>query len=277
MKIKRQRPPIKTHGGKYYLSPWLIDLFPSGFEDMTYIEAFAGGASLLLNKPRSKYELMNDLDSDLITLWTVLQCRHEEFISIISDWSYTEESFGKALGMVVPRVFTTDPQEQMNKAVKEYVLRRMSRGGMKKSFAWSKRLRGGKPGDVNAWETMLAQLPRIHDRIKDVEIWNGNAVDIIPGPSTAMNAFVYLDPPYVKGTRYKGAIHVYDHEMSDKDHEKLLERCLESGAKIMISGYQCPLYTSKLKGWKFKFRTIANHSSQSDRKSVKLECVWMNY
>jgi DNA adenine methylase len=269
MKLKRQRPPLKTHGGKYYLSTWLIDNFPKGVEGMTYIEPFVGGASLLLNKPISVHEQANDLDLGLSCFWRTLQNNPDKFIEEVSSWSYSKESFQKAIEM--------KPELEFDRAVKEYVLRRMSRGGMKKAFAWSERLRGGKPGDQNAWDTMILQLPTIHERIKKVEFFNTDALIFIPGAITAMNAFVYLDPPYVKGTRHKGSVNVYDHEMTDKQHEKLLDTCLTSGAKIMISGYQCPLYTSKLKNWKFKFKPIANHSSQSERKGVKLECLWCNY
>lgn len=270
------RPPIKTHGGKRYLRHWLVENLPVGFEEMRYIEPFIGGGSLLLNKPRSRSETINDLDSDLISLWIVLQGHHRELIDLIRGWGYTEEGFRRARDMITPLVFSDDPKEQMDKAIKEYVLRRMSRGGMKKSFAWSDRLRGGKPGDVNAWETMFEVLPRIHSRLAGVDIRHGSALDIVREEIDPGVVF-YLDPPYVKSTRYKGAIQVYHHEMSDKDHENLLDACLCSGAKIMISGYQCPLYNGRLKSWNFKFRPVANHSSQCDRKTIKIESLWTNY
>jgi DNA adenine methylase len=267
MKRSKIRPVVKTHGGKKYLSPWLIDLFPQE-EYSLYVEAFAGGGSVLLNKQPTEREVLNDIDSDLIAIWMVLKERSSAFIEELRTWSYTEESFQKAKDMT--------PSNQMEKAVKEYVLRRMSRGGMKKAFAWSKRLRGGKPGDVNAWETMLDLLPTIHQRLQNVEIRNESWEKVFEDYSSS-EAFFYLDPPYVKSTRHKSATNVYDHEMTDKQHEKLLDACLNSSAKIMISGYQSPLYTSKLKKWQFNYKTIANHSSQTDRKAVKLECVWRNY
>lgn len=46
----------------------------------------------------------------------------------------------------------------------EYIVRNMSRGRLGKDFAWSERLRGGKPGDVNAYENNLA--------IIDVSFWS---------------------------------------------------------------------------------------------------------
>jgi DNA adenine methylase len=221
-----------------------------------------------LSKQPSRQEIINDIDLDLISVWHAIKDMPDDFIKTLNKWTYSEESFIRAKEI--------QPSDLIERAVKEYVLRRMSRGGMKKAFAWSKRLRGGKPGDVNAWETMLKVLPQIHDRINKVTILNHSwevPLSLYYQPSD----FLYLDPPYVKGTRSKGATHVYEHEMNDKDHEKLLDSCLLSDAKIMISGYQCPLYTSRLKRWNFHYKPIANHSSQSDRKAIKLECIWTNY
>ncbi len=260
------RPIIKCHGGKRYLAKWLISHFPKDFEEIDYCEVFGGGGSVLLNKLKSKYETLNDIDSNLTAIWHCVKHDHERFIESLREWSYTEESFNKAKDMV--------PGSCFDKAIKEYVLRRMSRGGMKKSFAWSKRLRNGKPGDVNAWETMLDHIPDIHQRIKEVTILPYSFEEILNNLNNA-NTFFYLDPPYMKSTRT--STNIYDHEMTDKQHEILLDLCLESKAKIMISGYQCPLYNKKLRDWNFHYRAIANHSSQASRKTVKLECLWHNY
>ncbi len=263
---KTLRPIIKCHGGKRYLSKWLIEAFPEEFQEMDYYELFGGGGSVLLNKPKSRSETLNDLDTDLIAIWEVVKYMPESFVSTLNDWSYTQESFQKALDM--------HPESDFERAIKEYVLRRMSRGGLKKSFAWSKRLRNGKPGDVNAWETMLVHLQEIHERISKVTIISHSFEEVFEkfdGPES----FFYLDPPYVKSTRT--SINVYDHEMTDKQHELLLDLCNKAKGYVLLSGYQCPLYSRRLKNWNFHYRAIVNHSSQSSRKPVKLEGLWSNY
>jgi len=47
--LRRIRPAFKCHGGKYYLSRWIISQFPERYSDLSYVEPFCGGASVLPN------------------------------------------------------------------------------------------------------------------------------------------------------------------------------------------------------------------------------------
>jgi hypothetical protein len=47
-------------------------------EHTHYVEPFAGSLAVLLAKPRSKMETVNDLDQDLMTFWRVLRDRPDE-------------------------------------------------------------------------------------------------------------------------------------------------------------------------------------------------------
>lgn len=49
-------------------------------EHTCYCEVFAGAAWLLFKKPESEVEIINDINSDLITLYRVIKHHLEEFI-----------------------------------------------------------------------------------------------------------------------------------------------------------------------------------------------------
>jgi DNA adenine methylase len=271
--MSRIRPPVKTHGGKYYLAPWVIENFPTGYENLTYVEVFVGGGSVLLHKEYSEQEIIADKDRKIIALWKSLRYDTEEMIIALREWPYTLESFEKAQDLL------KHDKKEMNDfdtAVAEFIVRRMSRGGLRKKFAWSERLRGGKPGDLNAWETSLDNLWTVAERAQQVEMWCLDFRDVLKNWDDR-NVLFYLDPPYLKSTRAKGSTEAYEFEMNDQDHTDMLNLCLASKAKIVISGYPSPLYMDKLTDWKLIYKNVANHSSQTKTKKVKKECLWMNY
>ena len=83
------------------------------------------------------------------------------------------------------------------------------------------------------------------------------------------NVFMYLDPPYLFGTR---TAKQYRHEMTDKEHEELLKIITQSKAKIMISGYASKMYDDYLKEWtRMEFRGSAEYNG------TRTEVVWMNF
>ena len=268
---KKLRPPLKTHGGKYYLSNWIIENFPEGYEDLTYCEPFCAGASVFLNKNESKEEVISDTDDGVISVFKSLRDAPKEFIARIKRTRYTERAFKMAQNRSEKEF-----EDYVDQGVNEYVLRRMSRGGLKKAFAWSTRKRGGQPGDLNAWETMFEQLPLIAERAKNAVILNRNFIDVFKVWDEEDTLF-YLDPPYLHSTRTEGSTELYEHEMSAEEHLDLLHLINNARGKIILSGYSSPLYNRNLKNWKVKRKNVANHSSQSKSKKRRVECLWMNY
>lgn len=265
---RKIRPPVKTHGGKYYLANWIISHFPNDHQELVYVEPYCGGANVFLNKERSIEECINDIDLSIIQIFRALRDEPGEFISRLKRVNYTERVFKRCQNKVGPF------EDYISHGLNEFILRRMSRGGLKKNFGWSKRTRGGKPGDLNAWETILEELPRISKRLKNVYILNKSAVEIIKAFNDE-ESFVYCDPPYLLSTRT--ATDVYDYEMDIDDHSKLAKVLIAYKGKAMISGYASKLYQRLYKDWRCKRKRIANHASQKKTKGYKMECIWMNY
>lgn len=268
-KIKKLRPPVKIHGGKYYLSNWVIEHFPKGYEKLEYIEPFCGGGSVFLNKkPSEKIEILNDIDLGMVQIWRALRDEPGHFIGRIKRTKYCERVFTREIRKSAPF------KDYMEHAVHDYVLRRMSRGGLKQAFAWSNRTRGGQPGDVNAWETMKEYLPLISERVNGCYIFNRSAIDVISAFNNS-DSFCYCDPPYLQETRESK--NAYEFEMSTDDHVALAEKLLQFKGFVAVSGYPSSLYNRLFKDWRCSRKRIANHASQTAAKKKKTECLWMNY
>jgi site-specific DNA-adenine methylase len=73
-------------GGKWRIAPWIIDTFPP---HRCYCEPFAGGASVLLQKPPAKFEVLNDLNQDVVRFFRVLRERPDELLRALDLTPYS--------------------------------------------------------------------------------------------------------------------------------------------------------------------------------------------
>jgi DNA adenine methylase len=151
----------------------------------------------------------------------------------------------------------------------------MSRGGVCKNFAWSERQRGNKPGDVNAWKTIIKELPAVSERLQGVYILSEKALDVIYA-FNAPNVLLYCDPPYLPETRTSTDSYG-EYEMTAEEHDTLAQMLLKFRGKVIISGYPSVLYKRLYKDWRCVKKNIANHASQAKVKEDRTEVLWMNY
>lgn len=83
------------------------------------------------------------------------------------------------------------------------------------------------------------------------------------------DTLIYADPPYVMDTRKGGEL--YDYEMSDEDHIRLLDILTEARCMVMISGYRSDLYDEALA----HFHRVDYQANT--RRGQVTECLWMNF
>jgi DNA adenine methylase len=268
--------PLKTHGGKHYLRRWTVDHFPSDYESLSYKEHYVGGGSVFFYKEPSLTEWINDVDLPTFCFYHTIQDCDDlgSLQSRLLSVEYTEEAFLDAVHRR-DAIAILDHPPINTLGYCEFIVRRMSRGGLGESFAWSDRERGGMPGDLNACRNAIASLPAIHQRLQGVKVTNLPALPLIE--SSVAGDLLYLDPPYLHETRAKGSTKAYRHEMTQEDHVALLDVCVASKAKIALAGYRSKLYDDALSSWNRHERTVVNHSSQAKTKQKKTECLWTNY
>lgn len=258
------RAPIKRHGGKAYLAKWIAGLLPP---HDNYIEPFCGSAAVLFAKEPSDFEIIGDLDESVVCVMREIRDDGDWFADALRREAYIERNFiewrNLAPGELIP----------LGKAMRQFIVSNMSRGGLGETFAWSDRLRGGRPGDENAWLTKLEMIAFWSDRLRHVRIVHFDAIEAIyeakPGPGT----LIYADPPYLHATRtVKSA---YTHEMTDVQHAELLDLLDAHAGPVALSGYANPMYDDRLKHWARHEKPMPNHSSQSKTKQRRTEVLWI--
>lgn len=123
------------------------------------------------------------------------------------------------------------------------------------------------------WASYPGAISAAGARFAGVLIENRPAIDVLQqhdGPDTLH----FVDPPYVHSTRVLRSQGGYRHELSDDDHDDLLEALVQLEGMVVLSGYETEAYTAALEGWQVH-RTSARISAGRGT-ALRTECVWLN-
>lgn len=251
-------------GGKYFLIPVLLGLMPA---HKTYVEVFGGSGSFLLNKPESKVEIYNDINSSVVNFFRVLRESPGKLTKLLNKTPFARDEFA-----VCKRNHEL-VNDDIEKARMFFTKTQQSFSGRGNDWGCSV-----TKSHAVTFVNKTLKLSEISSRLKKVNVENRDFKFIFKHYIKSADVFAYLDPPYVHSTRTTKNDYVY--EMTDRDHEELLELCNQSPAKILISGYDSPLYRKHLKGWNRKKIDVPCHSAYSPnikQKSRRTEVLWYNY
>jgi DNA adenine methylase len=224
----------------------IMPLIPPGHP---YVEPFAGAASLFWHMdPPRKVEALNDLHSEIINLFRVLQDREQyEALAHRLTWTpYSLDEFRLALE-------TEGNGSEVDRAWSFFVRQNQGFAGVAKTEGdWGKAISSswrGMSATSTRWRTRLGLLHKWHDRLSRVQLDNRDALTCIRYWDTPETVF-YIDPPYVADTRAAGSKAAYKHEYSDQDHRQLVDLLLACTGKVVLSGYDSELYQPLIAdGW----------------------------
>lgn len=192
--------PLAYIGGKSKLSETIIKMMPG---HQTYCEVFAGAAWVFFRKEPSRFEVLNDLDSDLVAFYRVLQNHLEEFLKqfkwLLSsrewfeDWKRQQAAGG-----------LTDIQ----RAARYYYLQRHSFGGRVRGRTF-----GSNPVRLPRINLIRLEeeLSDVHLRLSTVTIEHLSWQDFVKRYDRT-KTFFYLDPPYYKAPYYRHNLELDDYQ-----------------------------------------------------------------
>jgi len=253
------RPALKYYGGKWNLAPWIIDHFP---EHSHYIEPCFGAGSILLRKPVSDLETVNDINGRLVNFFSILRDNPIELIQKVNltPWAEDEYKLSQQLS-----------KDSIEDARRFFFMAWMSVNGapLPTGFRTSKK-RGGR-GTTPPQDTIRHVLDRIAPRLRHVQIRNIDAIEFIEKYNKDSGGLIYFDPPYPQFTRTSIGYGEFDD--FDNMHQAAAELLLESPGFVVVSGYKCSLYEELYEehGWT-RIDKIAH--AQSNKKRV--ESIWLS-
>ncbi|RPH95488.1 DNA adenine methylase [candidate division KSB1 bacterium] len=267
------RSPVVWLGGKSRLASRLDALLP---QHNTYVEVYGGGASLLFHKRPSAVEVYNDIDEGLVNFFRVLRSPKKSALlkKKLSITPYSRTEF---------RNFCLTQSRKLSdveRAYRWFCIMRMSFGSQF-GKSWGVSIHGSTQGIascVHRFHTSAALLEQACNRFSKVVVecqdWRKLCLKY-----DSKETVLFLDPPYMPITRRGGC---YDHEMTEGDHIDLLCFLSMCKSKVILCGYENPIYRIMLqKGWRkvsWPHRCCINNKQGSgNSRQHRTENVWLNY
>jgi len=242
------------------IAPWFgakRSLAPTIVEEIgphrAYWEPFCGSMAVLLGKPRSPMETVNDMHGLLINLVRVVQhstygpllyrqlrrvvMSHELF----ADSRRVLDAYDAGNGC---------PAESVDCSLAKayFVVTWMGMNGVAGTrpanlgFARRFTANGGSP--AKRFEGAVSSIPAWRRRLRNVTVLRGDGLELLAKIDDVPGTAIYCDPPYlVKGAKYL-------HDFAAADHARLasiLQRF--KLARVIVSYYAHPLLAELYPGW----------------------------
>lgn len=256
--------PVSYFGGKQFLAERLTAAFP---KHKHYVEPCGGSLAVLLAKPRSHMETVNDLDGVLQTFWRVLRDRPADLerVCVLTPHSRSERELA----------YNFPPElDELEVARRVYVALTQGRTGSITRTGWRHNVRPTSTPMPVVLQRYSQRLAPAAARLQGVSLESRPAVDIVRSYGKERTSLLYVDPPYVTdpGVRRGGEYRV---EMTNRDeHAELLEACMNADAAVVVSGYASELYDDTLRGW-YRYEIPAS-TQQGIGHGRRTEVVWSN-
>lgn len=248
---------LRRLGNKGKIADKIQGYFP---EHKIYIEPFFGAGGMFFNKKKSKYNIVNDLDSDVFNLFQVVMNQKEElekafllmpFHSDLLDyWKNNKE---------------TDP---IKKALRFLFLSNLTVMGTGNS------IQGGVYNDKLSFYEKIEPCFKYLDNVK---MFNTDYKDFLnkkiafgdSGFSCGINeTFIYCDPPYL------GTDSNYSNNFTEEQTEDLFNTLQKIKCKFAISEFDHPFVISEAKKRKLNVIYIGERQNLKNRRT---EILITNY
>lgn len=239
------RPPVPYHGSKAKLAARLCALFPT---HDTYVEPFAGSASVLFHKAMVPVEVLNDLDCGVWSFFTALRDHPVELAEACRLTPYSRREFIACVeGVDEPGVSVVE------RARRWFTVVSQGFGSVPATRGWSSPMAGAS-SEAAKTAALIERFAACADRLRGVHLEHRPAGEVIDAWGGRPETLLYVDPPYLGRTRawagHQASKRDYRVELQTVDeHVALLAQLARVEAAVVLSGRADPLYDDLLPDW----------------------------
>ena len=253
-------------GGKSMLrkvGPWVAAHLP--MRD-GYCEPFAGMASVLLNRPKSRQEILNDANEHIVCWWRMVRDQPEELKYQLEHTPYSEAEFERARQAVRDNDHPNDLAKARDAAI---CLWQGFGRAVPGRAGWAKP-RSSRPDDLSSSDP-LPDIPALADRLRDVRLFCRDALDVLEYLSCYKYLTIYCDPPYDVATSGDYGLKV--------NRQELFAALLRQENAVAISGYGEEWDGLLEYGWsKDTMEVKVTHNALNKVvERGRVEALWTNY
>jgi len=253
---------LRRLGNKKKIAQQIQAYFPP---HKIYIEPFFGAGGMFFNKPKAKYNIVNDLDSDVFNLFQVVMNQKEELekafymMPIHSDlldyWKVNQE---------------TDP---IKKALRFLFLSNFTLNGTGSSVRHQ--VSSGAGGVKDSKDSFKKELENTFLLLHDCNFTNFDFKKFLDklgfhndGRNDEEKTLIYCDPPYLDTTDN------YSNSFTHQDSADLFDCLQNTGCKFAYSEFDHPFILEQAKERNLNVITIGERQNLKNRRT---EILVTNY
>lgn len=247
--LKNYKMILRRLGNKSRIAHKIIPHFPP---HKIFIDVFFGAGGMFFNKPKAKYNIVNDLDSDVFNLFQVIMNRKEE----LEKAFYIMPIHSDLLNYWKQYVET----EPIKKALRFLFLSNMGYLGQKSI----------KYGTENHKNTIYKNIDNTFEFINDVQFNNICFRRFLKSFQVRNKEeyFIYADPPYLETSDN------YSNSFKESDSIDLFNCLQKTGCKFAMSEFDNPFILDQAKQRNLNVITIGERQNLKNRRT---EILITNY
>ena len=226
--------PLRYPGGKKKLAHFIAEaITKNGIQDGTYIEPFAGGASVALHLLFTEYVrniIINDLDRSIFAFWFSVLNGTDNLCKLISDtpisigeWEKQKEIQNRKIEVdLLSLGFSTF---FLNRTNHSGIIKGGIIGGKSQAGNWKMDVRFNK-------EDLIKRIQKIALYGNRIQLFNDDAIGFINAIRPILNnrTLIYFDPPY-----YNQGATLYSNHYKHEDHARLSKFIQELECKWILT------------------------------------------
>jgi DNA adenine methylase len=218
MKIKALEP---WYGCKRTLAPQIVQHFG---EHSVYWELCCGSMAMLFAKVPSRQETVIDLHDDALNLARVVRNRRlsQELDWVLRRTLVHEGLYRESIAWLKDPAHAIHPgmaeEQQVERAAWYFVRSWMGMNGVagtRTRVNFAKRYTSGGGCPAVRFGSAVDSIPDWHERLRNVAIYQGCAIDAAQKIEDKPGTLIYADPPYIEKSDK------YEHDFTEEDHSRL--------------------------------------------------------